>query len=233
MQLAPFLPLMYRILKPTFPSCLWSGHPNFKAIALTFDDGPHPRYTPELLEVLDSYSIPASFFLLGASVNRTPAIAKAIYDKGHWIGLHGYDHRSFPLLTNTELKQSLSATTDAIASACGMQTASIRDVRPPNGLFTPYTLNLLHEWNYRPVMWSVVPEDWVRPGISTVVERVLQQIENGSQIVLHDGACGGQDVAAVAAQLIPQLLNRGYEFVTVDTLWQQAQSLTGSRMTLF
>lgn len=226
MQLAPFLPLMYRILKPSFPSCLWSGHPNFKAIALTFDDGPHPRYTPELLEVLDSYSIPVSFFWLGACVNRSPVLAKAIYQRGHWIGLHGYDHRSFPLLSNTELKQSLVATEEAIASACCLPPDRIRDVRPPNGLFTPHTLNLLHEWRYRPVMWSVVPEDWVRPGISTVVQRVRQQVENGSQIVLHDGACGGQDVAAIADRLIPQLLEQGYEFVTIDTLWQHAQTLT-------
>ncbi len=232
MQLAPFLPLMYRILKPTFPSCLWSGYPNSKAIALTFDDGPHPRYTPELLEVLDSYSIPVSFFWLGACVNRYPAIAKAVNKRGHGIGLHGYDHRSFPLLTNAELKQSLVATADAIASACCLPAKSIRDVRPPNGLFTPHTINLLHEWNYRPVMWSVVPEDWVRPGVSTVVQRVLQQVQNGSQIVLHDGTCGGQDVAAIAAQLVPQLLEQGFEFVTIDRLWQQAQVLTSSAMPL-
>jgi peptidoglycan/xylan/chitin deacetylase (PgdA/CDA1 family) len=226
MHLAPFLPLMYRILQPTFPSCLWSGNPNSKAIALTFDDGPHPQYTPQLLEVLDHYSIPASFFWLGACVNRSKAIAKTIYQRGHWIGNHGYDHRSFPLLTTAELKQSLQATDRAISSACCLPNQSIRDVRPPNGLFTPHTLDLLHQWGYRPVMWSVVPEDWVRPGISVVVQRVLQQVENGSQIVLHDGACGGQDVAATVASLVPQLLSQGYEFVTVDTLWQKAQSLT-------
>lgn len=165
MHLAPFIPLMYRILQPTFPSCLWSGNPNSKAIALTFDDGPHPHYTPQLLEVLDHYSICASFFCLGACVERSKAIAKTIHQQGHWIGNHGYDHRSFPWLTTAELKQSLQATDRAIASACCLPNQSIRDVRPPNGLFTPHTLNLLHQWGYRPVMWSVVPEDWVRPGI--------------------------------------------------------------------
>lgn len=228
MQLAPFLPLLYRILQPSFPSCLWSGDPNSRAIALTFDDGPHPRYTPELLEVLDHYSIPASFFWLGACVNRSPAIAKSIYQRGHWIGIHGYDHRSFPLLATTELQQSLQATQDAIASACCLSATSIRDVRPPNGLFTPYTLDLLHRWDYRPVMWSVVPEDWVQPGISVVVQRVLQQVQNGSVIVLHDGACGGQDVATTTALLLPQLLSQGYKFVTIDTLWQQALSLANN-----
>jgi len=222
MQFAYLYPLVYRILKPTFPKCLWSGDPNSKAIALTFDDGPHPQYTPELLAVLDRYNIKASFFWLGVCVNRNPAIAKTICDRGHWIGLHSYDHRNFPMLSPTELQQSLEKTQAAIRSACNLQPSQVRDVRPPNGFFTPETLNLLRQWNYRPVMWSVVPEDWVRPGVATVVQRVLQQVQNGSLIVLHDGACGGQDVAATVQSLIPQLLQQGYHFVTVDTLWQQA-----------
>lgn len=221
MQLAPFYPILYKVLQPAFSSCLWSGNPNSKAIALTFDDGPHPHYTPQLLEVLDHYSIPASFFWLGTCVNRSPQIAKAVYERGHSIGLHGYDHQSFPLLTTAALKQSLQETQAAIAQACSLDPMLIRDVRPPNGLFTPQTLNLLHQWHYRPVMWSVVPEDWVRPGISVVVQRVLQQVQNGSLIVLHDGACGGQDVAATTAQIIPQLLRQGYQFVTVNTLWRE------------
>ncbi|PPS44254.1 polysaccharide deacetylase family protein [Chroococcidiopsis sp. TS-821] len=226
MQLAPFFPILYRILQPTFPHCLWAGNPNLKTIALTFDDGPHPTYTPELLEVLDHYAIPASFFWLGACVNRAPFTAKQVYNRGHWIGLHGYDHRSFPVLTTVELKQSLRATQDAIAKACRIDPNLVRDVRPPNGLFTPQILNSLNQWQYRTVMWSVVPEDWVRPGVATVVQRVLQQVSNGSMIVLHDGVCGGQDVAATTAQLVPQLLHQGYQFVTVDTLWQQAQAFT-------
>ena len=221
MHLAPLYPVLHRILQPTFPTCLWAGNPTSKAIALTFDDGPHPYYTPQLLEVLDHYSIPASFFWLGACVHRSSAIAKAIYERGHWIGLHGYDHRSFPLLTPDDLKQSLQETQAAISRACGLKPSAIRDVRPPNGLFTPQTLNLFNQWHYRPVMWSVVPEDWVQPGVNVVVERVLHQVQNGSLIVLHDGAQGGQDVAATTRELVPQLLGQGYQFVTVDALWRQ------------
>lgn len=223
MQLAPLFPIVYRILQPNFPNCLWIGDRNSKAIALTFDDGPHPRYTPEMLAVLDRYNIKASFFWLGACVNRSPDIAKAICDRGHWIGLHGYDHRSFPMLSPKDLKDSLEKTQAAIYNACHLLPEQVRDVRPPNGLFTPKTLKLFLEWNYRPVMWSVVPEDWALPGVTTVVQRVLNQVQNGSLIVLHDGACGGQDIAATIKILIPQLLEQGYQFVTVDTLWQHAK----------
>lgn len=224
MQLAPLYPILYKILQPSFPSCLWSGSPHAGAIALTFDDGPHPQYTPKLLQVLDRYNIPASFFWLGVCVDRSPSVARAVYERGHWIGLHGYHHHSFPLLKPDVLKQSLQRTQAAIAQACEIHLDTVRDVRPPNGLFTPQTLSLLHQWNYRPVMWSVVPEDWERPGINVVVQRVLQQVQNGSLIVLHDGYCGGQDVAEATAQLIPLLLQLGYSFVTIDYLWQQTNS---------
>ncbi|NEQ28642.1 MAG: polysaccharide deacetylase family protein [Microcoleus sp. SIO2G3] len=224
MALAPFLPYLYRVLQPTFPDCLWAGGSDHSIVALTFDDGPHSRYTPALLDVLDRHSITASFFWLGICVDRAPAIAREVWNRGHWIGLHGYDHRSFPLLSASELQQSLAQTQRAIAQACDINLAyvqtHIRDVRPPNGLFTPQTLRHLRQWNYRPVMWSVVPEDWVRPGVDIVVQRVLNQVCNGAHIVLHDGYHGGEDVAATIDRLIPLLIDRGYEFVTIDQLWR-------------
>lgn len=223
MALAPLFPVIHPILKHTFPNCLWTGDVNRPEIALTFDDGPHPQHTPKLLKILDKYNITASFFLLGLCVQRYPEITKAIYESGHWIGLHGYQHISFPKLTPTNLKLELENTQNHIYEACGLAPQLIRDVRPPNGLFTPRQLNLLMGWGYRPVMWSVVPEDWVRPGVSVVVNRVIQQTCRGSIIVLHDGHCGGEDVALSAAEIIPILLDRGYNFVTIDKIWNQIQ----------
>ena len=218
MEFAPLFPLVYRLLQPTFPHCLWCGNSNSKTIALTFDDGPHPQYTPQVLSVLKRYNITASFFWLGNCVNRFPEIAKTVSEQGHWIGLHGYEHDSFPLLSPIQLKQSLEKTQIAIYNACNLSPEKVRDVRPPNGFFTPQTLHLFQQWNYRPVMWSVVPEDWVHPGVNVVVNRVMKQVKNGSLIVLHDGYFGGKDVAETINILIPRLLQEGYEFVTVDSL---------------
>lgn len=223
MALAPLFPLLHQLLSPLFPHCLWQGNRADRAIALTFDDGPHPQYTPPLLEVLDHYQVRASFFWLGRCVEQSPHLAQTIVARGHWIGLHGYDHRSFPTLTLRELRQSLSQTQTAIARACSLQPQQLRDVRPPNGLFTPPILNHLKLWGYRPVMWSVVPEDWIRPGIEVVTRRVLQQTGNGSIIVLHDGHCGGADVATVTEQILSVLIPQGYEFLTIDQLWGHTQ----------
>jgi peptidoglycan/xylan/chitin deacetylase (PgdA/CDA1 family) len=224
-QFSPVYPLLYQVLKPSFRNCLWSGRSDTKTIALTVDDGPHADHTPPLLEVLDRYSIQANFFWLGICVQRFPDTARDVWQQGHWIGLHGYDHRSFPQLSTAALQQTLVQTQEAIAQSCHLDLAlvqqHIRDVRPPNGLFTPRNLADLTRWHYRPVMWSVVPEDWVRPGVEVVVQRIMRQVQNGSLIVLHDGYNGGEDVAAIAAIVIPRLLGQGYRFVTVDELWQQ------------
>ncbi len=221
MQFAPLYPVLHRVLPPLFPNCLWTGHPDAPTIALTFDDGPHPHHTPPLLEVLDRYNVLASFFMLGAWAAKSPALVKQIGDRGHHIGLHSYNHQSFPLQSATALRHTLEQTQQVITAASGLPATALRDVRPPNGLFTPKTLALLQQWHYRPVMWSVVPEDWVRPGVAIVVQRVLDQVKNGAIIVLHDGSCGGADVAVTAAQLIPVLLARGYQLVTIDQLWSQ------------
>ncbi|HEY9638947.1 MAG TPA: polysaccharide deacetylase family protein [Coleofasciculaceae cyanobacterium] len=228
MQFAPIYPLVHKVLKPVFPDCLWVGCADTKVIALTFDDGPHAKFTPQLLEVLDRYQVKASFFWLGTCVDRSPSIARAVWQQAHWIGLHGYLHTAFPRLSAHELQDSLARTQLAIAQACQVELTyvqqNIRDVRPPNGFFTPQTLAYLRQWHYRPVMWSVVPEDWVRPGVEIVAQRVLQQIQNGSLVVLHDGYCGGEDVAATVDQLIPLLQQQGYQFVTIDQLWHGKQT---------
>ncbi len=218
-MLAPVLPLLHRLLQPTFPGCLWAGNPKRREIALTFDDGPHPQYTPPLLRVLDRYGVQASFFWLGAWVARTPETARAVSAAGHWLGLHGYDHRSFAWLSAAQLRQTLLRTQAAIEQACKIDSERLRDVRPPNGLFTPQTLHHLDQWGYRSVMWSVVPVDWERPGVPVVARRVLDQTGAGSILVLHDGPCGGPDVAATTEQILPPLLAQGYRFVTIDQLW--------------
>jgi peptidoglycan/xylan/chitin deacetylase (PgdA/CDA1 family) len=219
MSFAPFYPFIHRLLKPTFPHCLWSGCTNSPTIALTFDDGPHPQHTPQLLEVLDRHRIPVSFFWLGRSVEESPDLARQITQRQHGVGLHGYNHRSFATLTSTELEQDLERTRTIIARACSIDPATLVDVRPPYGLFTPQTLKLLNSWGYRTVMWSVIPEDWTCPGAAVVVQRILDHVQNGSIIVLHDGDHGGQDVAETVDRLVSSLLQNGYQFATVDQLW--------------
>jgi peptidoglycan/xylan/chitin deacetylase (PgdA/CDA1 family) len=216
--LAPLFPVLHQVLSPMFPGCLWCGNSQRKEVALSFDDGPHPQHTPALLEVLAQFQVPATFFCLGYLAERSPHVVRAIHQAGHQLALHGYYHQSFPLLSATQLQQDLERTQQAIAQACDLDYTQIRDVRPPNGIFTPKILQLLRQWHYRPVMWSVVPEDWAHPGVEVVTQRVMSQVSNGSIIVLHDGYDGGDDVAACTAQILPRLIDQGYQLVRVDQL---------------
>ncbi|MEB3886637.1 polysaccharide deacetylase family protein [Lyngbya sp. CCY1209] len=223
LQFAFFYPLLYPLLRLISPNSLWTGNRSRKEIALTIDDGPHPRYTLELLDVLDKYGIKASFFWLGVSVDRHPEVAREVYRRGHFIGIHGYQHLSFTRLRKEELKQTLERTKETIHKTCGIDQKTLQYVRPPNGFFTWKTLGLLAEWGYRTVMWSVVPEDWVEPGVDAVVSRVLRQTKNGAIVVLHDGYFGGCDVAASVDKIVPELLRRGYNFVSIDEFWKQVK----------
>lgn len=220
MAAADLIPYLYRFLKKRQPECLWEGDRSQPAVALTFDDGPHPIHTPPLLEVLDQHQVKATFFWLGAWVERYPDIARAVYDQGHWLGLHGYEHRAFIGQSAQSIRHSLEQTQAAIAQACAISPTQIIDVRPPYGICSNQTIQNLHHWGYRSVMWSVVPIDWTEPGVSTVAQRVHQQTRGGDIIVLHDGASGGASVARATHRILPILLADGFTFVTISEMWR-------------
>ncbi|MFS8904360.1 polysaccharide deacetylase family protein [Synechococcus sp. H60.4] len=210
-------PLLHQGLKTLFPEALWElpADPSRQQVALTFDDGPHPQHTPALLQVLQEFQVPATFFVLGERVQRWPHLAWQIRQQGHGIGLHGWQHHSFTQLSRSELHNRLRRSQAALVAACGGIPEEYRAVRPPNGLFWPQTLVDLRRWGFFPVMWSVVPEDWLEPPVALVVERVLAQVRPGSLIVLHDGAQGGSQVAKVTRHLIPALREEGFDFVSL------------------
>lgn len=219
MSITPY-PLLHRLGRVILPNCLWGGNGSVPVVTLTFDDGPHPEYTPALLDVLARHGVSATFFLLGDRVVRFPSVVRRIHEAGHQIGLHGYHHHPFLFYTPGALRSQLTAAQTAIADACGLPLDTVRYVRPPYGLATAGMVTRLREWGFRPVMWGTFSEDGTYPGVEIVVRRTLDQTQAGSLIVLHDGIRGGQAVAQVADALIPALSERGYGFVTVDALWQ-------------
>ena len=216
-------PWVHRGLSRLFPDSLWQLpiQPGSHSIALTFDDGPHPDYTPRLLEVLAHFDVKATFFVLGERAQRWPEVVAQMAAEGHQLALHGWQHRSFPSLSPSELRQSLRQTQEMLATATGGIPESFCWVRPPNGLVWPQTVRQLQSWGYETVMWSVVPEDWLEPPIPVILERVQAQVQPGSLIVLHDGIYGGSQVAEVTERLIPLLKAQEYEFTTLVGIHQQ------------
>lgn len=204
----------YRAMQRKHPDILWFGDEARREIALTFDDGPHPKDTPQVLETLAKHNIHATFFLVGRYVEQYPALVKQIHQSGHQLGIHGFRHRPFPLEKPSTLQSQLDRTRNAIANVCGISPETIKDLRPPYGAFTSTTARRLTEWGYQLVLWNNMPPHWMQP-VSWTIEQVLDQTHPGSIIVLHDGHGHGTKVAQILDIIIPKLKAQGYNFVTI------------------
>lgn len=188
-------------------------------IALTFDDGPNPRYTPKLLDLLASKQVPATFFLVGKRVRRHPGIARRIAEEGHEIANHGFHHIPVLLLPLPLLEREASGTGRLLEDVTGQKP---RFFRPPMGWFHVPGLKRLERMGYRPVIGDVHPRDFARPGVDAIVQFVMTRVIPGSIVILHDGGWRegvdrSQTLAAVD-RLIDLLRGRGFGFRTLSGL---------------
>jgi peptidoglycan/xylan/chitin deacetylase (PgdA/CDA1 family) len=182
-------------------------------IAMTFDDGPHPRNTPRLLDMLRQRNIKATFYVIGENVKRYPDITRRIVVEGHEIGNHTYTHGNLTKMSDSGVRSEMSRTRSEIVNATGVQP---RTMRPPYGaLRTKQRVMIQKEYGYPTIMWSVDPRDWQRPGVSVVRDRILTNTKPGSIVLAHDLHAPTVDAMP---QTLDGLLAKGYQFVTVSQL---------------
>lgn len=196
-----------------------------KIIALTIDDGPHYKTTPEILAVLKEKNVHATFFVLGANVDERPDILAQEAAEGHEIAIHGYHHNSLVGISQLRIKEELSKTEEAIRKVLPLRPVLFR---PPGGEYNDTVLTIAKEKGYSIVLWNIDPKDWTRPPVQAVRDNVLKAIAPGSIILLHDGQYPLPTPKALAL-IIDQLREQGYDFVTVSELLQ----LQNIRPTLF
>lgn len=180
-----------------------------KKIALTFDDGPHPVYTPLLLEGLKKREVKATFFLLGSAVEEYPEIAKEIAEEGHLIGNHTYHHVSLENADESLIETEVVSANELIESIVGEYPQFIR---PPFGQCTDL---IEGQTGMLCVLWTIDPLDWCTPDAAAVVERVVPKAEENAVILLHDQY---KTSVMAALTIIDELQKEGYEFVTVDEI---------------
>lgn len=206
-------------LSKLFPDTVFlSGPTTEKKVALTFDDGPDPRVTGFLLDVLKEENVPATFFLMGVRVDAYPDLAKRISDEGHSIGSHGYWHTPIINLTDKQATYDLEKAKQAITHAVGQDTNLFR---PPFGLLNEQKVELLKELNYSVILWSVDSEDWKMPSPDEMANDVIENVKPGSIILHHDGANWNIDLSGTVTAVkkeIEELKKQGYTFVTVQEL---------------
>jgi peptidoglycan/xylan/chitin deacetylase (PgdA/CDA1 family) len=209
--------ILYAWLQKQHPHALYYGDGSRREIALTFDDGPHPRDTPRVLDVLAKHKVQATFFLVGQSVERYPHLVKEIYQNGHQLALHCYRHLPFLLENPSILRKQLDHTRQAISDICGVSPETTCNVRPPYGFFTSRTLSMLNDWGYRLVIWNSIPPHWIQP-IQWTIKQILDEAAPGSVIVLHDGKGHGAKVAQILDAIIPRLKSLHFAFIKVEDM---------------
>jgi peptidoglycan/xylan/chitin deacetylase (PgdA/CDA1 family) len=187
-----------------------------KVVVLTFDDGPIPRYTDEILGVLDRYQIKGVFFLIGREAEAHPDLVRKIVQGKHELGNHTYSHRLSEGDDPATIARELTLTEEAVRKA--VPGARLRWFRPPGGVLGGWIMDVAQEKGYVPVLWSIDPRDW-QNSADGIAGQILERVRPGSVLLFHDG--GGNREATVAALpvIIEGLKERGYSFMTLSELF--------------
>jgi len=194
-----------------------------RELALTYDDGPNPAWTPRLLDVLAEHQVRATFFMVGKFVKAERDLARRVLDAGHLIGNHTWSHPKLSASSDPQVLEELTRTNDLLAQVTGVP---VRFFRPPFGARRPYVLKLARQLNLVPVTWNAMTRDWSEPSADKIATSLMNKIDRNqrrgyaSNIVLHDGnhrSLGADRGPSIGAtdQLLERY-DRTHKFVTLD-----------------
>ncbi|MFC0007916.1 bifunctional polysaccharide deacetylase/glycosyltransferase family 2 protein [Micromonospora siamensis] len=191
-----------------------------RTIALTFDDGPDPRWTPQVLDVLRRHHAHATFFVVGARVNAHPELVRRILAEGHELGSHSFTHADLGETPPWRAELELSLTRKAIAAATGREVTLFR---PPFSSTVPAMTGLQYDvlraaarTGHVAVLADLDSDDWQRPGTPAIVEAATPQGGRGAVVLMHDGGGDRSQTVAALDRLLPRLTGQGYRFTTVS-----------------
>ncbi len=193
-----------------------------KVVAITFDDGPHPIYTPEILDVLDKYRIKASFFMIGSEMDKHPDIVKEVLKRGHVVGNHTYHHYGNLKEAKEEVILSeLKQWDQTLEKICGQKTNLFR---PPRGFISGAILPVAEKNGDSTIMWTICADNRKALTPELMAKRVEENVGQGGIILLHDGVSTVRWKDVKASELIIESLSaQGYRFVTVPELIELGQ----------
>jgi len=199
------------------------GNPNRREIALTFDDGPHPLFTPRLLDLLRALRVKATFFLVGKKVDNAPYLVARILQEGHDVGNHTYDHVNLTRIPPDMVETEIRLGNDAILRACGMLPVFFR---PPGGQYDIETVRAAQKLRMTTVFWTDDPADYLSPGENIIETRLLTHVRNGAVILVHDGI---EQTFRILPDLVARLRRAGYRFVTLSEMAQHLEATPFAR----
>ncbi|WP_399893169.1 polysaccharide deacetylase family protein [Streptomyces sp. BBFR51] len=178
-----------------------------RTMLLTFDDGPHPKYTPQILDTLAEYEVRATFFVCGEMADYNRDLLTRMADEGHVVGNHTWSHPLLTKLTRRRIRSEMERTSEVVEQAYG---EAPRWFRAPYGAWNRAAFQLGSELGMEPLAWTVDTLDWTTPGTATIVDRVEDGAAPGVVVLSHDaGGDRSQSVRALRRYL-PELLDSGY-----------------------
>ncbi|MCI8388611.1 MAG: polysaccharide deacetylase family protein [Clostridiales bacterium] len=186
-----------------------------KLIALTFDDGPHYKYTEEILDILDEYNAKATFFVVGELAERYPELILRELAEGHEIGNHTWSHPKMKKLSSNQLTNELMRTEELLNEIADYRPKLFR---PPEGSFGKSVENIAEQNDYTLILWTVDTRDWAHTPVDDIVKNVIDSTESGSIILCHDFIGRDSPTPDAIRKFIPALIDAGYKFVTVSEL---------------
>ncbi len=215
---------------------LWKGNTQARCVALTFDDGPDPRYTPSILNILRQYGVKATFFQVGRQVDAYPELARAVAAQGHVIGNHTYSHPYLDHESGPEVAQEMARGERSLETALHLRSYLFR---PPRGDWDPVIFRECRREGDHLILWTLALDHHTVHTPQAMAARALRLIRPGSVLLLHDGADSKRGVTVQALPiLLAGLRARGYRCVTVPELFhirgdlplpEQAQAPHGRR----
>ncbi|GAA1586384.1 hypothetical protein GCM10009789_44930 [Kribbella sancticallisti] len=180
-----------------------------KYVVLTFDDGPDPKYTPQILDILETYDAKATFFALGREVAANPELTLDAHERGHSVQNHTWSHPDLRKLSAASFKSQVEKTDRSIRE----QTDSTPNcLRPPYGAVNSLVTQRAAALGKKLMTWTVDSRDWTRPGQAAIVRRVLAEVRSGSVILFHDGGGDRRQTLAALPTILKTLKDRGYGF---------------------
>lgn len=188
-----------------------------KQVAITFDDGPHPAYTPQLLRILKQYHDKATFFVVGEMAERSPDLIRAEIAAGDSVGNHTYDHVSLVKIPSEYVGTEIKACGEVIQQITGKAPHLLR---PPGGVYNEQVAAEANSLGYTLVLWTNDPGDYASPGSDVILSRLFSKINNGTIILLHDGI---QQTIDILPSLLGYLKDHGYQTVTIDEMLKHAR----------
>jgi peptidoglycan/xylan/chitin deacetylase (PgdA/CDA1 family) len=181
-------------------------------VALTIDDGPHPVWTPRMLDLLAELAVPATFSLIGVQVTEYPQLVRRIVDSGHQVSDHTVTHPlNLPALTDARVREEIGGAHDRIAQISGVAPKFFRS---PGGAWSQRILGVAAEHSMICIDWQVDPRDWARPGTVTITDRLLRA-QAGDILLCHDGGGDRSETIRALRTVIPTLKQRGLTFVAL------------------